>query len=237
MITDQRLLSVLLLASVFSVDVAKSQTPPQTGLYQIISGTYTECCGLAGESRSALPNDQQSFLKLTVDSQGQTAAMTLLGKDMKTVFSVFVCPPGSPAALAFDQGVLVSNRIEFVSGPGDPDANATWDYSVSRSGGALQLDGMLRTLQGFCLDVPDRFTHSNVVAVLMPSATIRVSEVEICWDTLTNMTYQVQYRSALTTNAWMDLGTPVPGDGSTNCVTDPVPAGQPRRFYRVITVP
>jgi hypothetical protein len=65
---------------------------------------------------------------------------------------------------------------------------------------------------------------------------IRVSQVEVCWTTRTNQPYQVQYSSELTTNLWTDLGAPIQGNGSTNCIFDPVLPGEPRRYYRVVTL-
>ena len=61
------------------------------------------------------------------------------------------------------------------------------------------------------------------------------SQVQICWNSLTNKNYQVQYRSDLATATWTNLGPQVPGNGSTNCVIDSLSAWQ--RFYRVFTVP
>jgi hypothetical protein len=51
--------------------------------------------------------------------------------------------------------------------------------------------------------VPNAFTHSNVVAVLMPktSLSLRISEYQVCWRSYSNRTYQVQYRSSSTSNA------------------------------------
>jgi hypothetical protein len=69
------------------------------------------------------------------------------------------------------------------------------------------------------------------------NATIRVSQVEVCWNSQTGVLYQPQYRSVLTTNVWTALGSPVPGNGSTNCITDAVLNGEPARFYRVVTPP
>lgn len=66
---------------------------------------------------------------------------------------------------------------------------------------------------------------------------IRVSQVEICWSTRVGRSYQLQYRSDLTGDIWTDLGTPILGDGATKCATDSVLLGQPRRFYRVCTLP
>ena len=63
---------------------------------------------------------------------------------------------------------------------------------------------------------------------------IRVSAVDLCWDSVTNASYQPQYRSDLTTNNWAPLSAGwTQGDGTRTCVTDEVSAGQPQRFYRV----
>jgi len=71
-----------------------------------------------------------------------------------------------------------------------------------------------------------------------PSAlSIRCSEVELCWQSATNVTYQVQYQSALTSGEWVDLGVPIVGDGSRKCVTDAIREGEPRRFYRTVAAP
>jgi hypothetical protein len=72
-------------------------------------------------------------------------------------------------------------------------------------------------------------------AGLRPIARIEVSEVRICWDTITNRMYQPQYRSELTAGAWVDLGPQVPGTGGAVCVTDPVVA--PHRFYQIVLLP
>lgn len=66
-----------------------------------------------------------------------------------------------------------------------------------------------------------------------PTVSANVASMDVCWDSLTNRQYQVQYRSALTTNQWANLGNPVAGSGSTNCITDTV-RGEPQRFYRVV---
>lgn len=67
--------------------------------------------------------------------------------------------------------------------------------------------------------------------------TIRISQVEVCWQSALNFQYQVQYRSSLTTNQWVDLGSPILGDGTTKCITDAIVEGQAQRFYRVETLP
>jgi hypothetical protein len=66
---------------------------------------------------------------------------------------------------------------------------------------------------------------------------VEVSEVRVCWYAATNTTYQLQYRSSVTTNLWVDLGSPIPGDDSRKCVNDPVNPAQPHRFYQVVALP
>ena len=67
-----------------------------------------------------------------------------------------------------------------------------------------------------------------------PTASIRVSQVEVCWNSVSNLLYQVQYRSNLTANQWANFGPPIAGTGH-DCVTDAVSAE--KRFYRVILFP
>jgi len=67
-----------------------------------------------------------------------------------------------------------------------------------------------------------------------PLVTIRASQVEVCWNSISNLTYQVQYRSDLTTNTWTSLVDCVRSIGSTSCIFDPLVVGQPQHFYRVV---
>jgi hypothetical protein len=82
-------------------------------------------------------------------------------------------------------------------------------------------------------------THiDNVVLERLPlTSTIRVSEVELRWETVATKEYQVQYKTALNPNVWIDLLAPMQGSAETLVIKDPVPIDEPRRFYRVITVP
>ena len=71
----------------------------------------------------------------------------------------------------------------------------------------------------------------------IPTNTVRVSQLEVCWNSDTNVQYRVEYKSALTTNEWVTLLGPLPGTGTNNCVSDPVAPGTPQRFYRVLALP
>jgi hypothetical protein len=68
-----------------------------------------------------------------------------------------------------------------------------------------------------------------------PLASLRVSEVELCWPSEVGSIYRVQYRSQLTTNDWVDLlGTNVIGTGAKICIPDRIPVDEPQRFYQVL---
>ena len=66
-------------------------------------------------------------------------------------------------------------------------------------------------------------------------ASISVSPVRVCWSSESNVLYQVEYKSTLTTNMWTPLVSGVPGNGTTNCVFDAVTEEQ--RFYQIVRQP
>jgi hypothetical protein len=157
--------------------------------------------------------------------------MTFLGQDMETVFGVQPCPVNGPFLFSFDNGLPLGDSLLFRLNP------FSSGYIVSNAAGDLRINGRTGNTRPFCADAFSDFSHSNVVAVLMPEASIRISEVEVCWPSTPNRNYQVQYRSMLTTNAWTNLGSPVAATSAHTCVTDKVALGQPQRFYRVLPVP
>lgn len=70
------------------------------------------------------------------------------------------------------------------------------------------------------------------------AASIKVQglDVLVCWPTDSNLHYQVQVRSDLAGGTWSSLGAPVVGDGTPQCLADPI-SGQSQRFYQVICAP
>jgi hypothetical protein len=159
-----------------SVRLAGAQSSVTSGLYEIVSGTYTECCGIAGEMRSPAPNERQSFVRLSVDTQTDLATMTFLGRDLQTVFSVVPCPIGDPVQFLFSYGFVYSNSIIFLADPGPPPYGIYWHYSVSYSTNSLQINGALGMASQGCADVPTDFGHSNVVAQLVAGPRMSVTE-------------------------------------------------------------
>lgn len=161
----------------------------------------------------------------------------------------FVLPDGSPAKTdsvslrigdgdsppesfrvsfrAFDGSLL--NAQEFTTTAGRTAGGVT----VSFTGSAIHRVEIL-TLSAPSGCAVDDLSFATPVSVDVPRLSIVVSQVRLCWDSLTNRLYQVQYRSEATTNRWVDLGAPVRGTG-TNCVTDAV-AGPPR-IFRVVALP
>jgi formylglycine-generating enzyme required for sulfatase activity len=67
-----------------------------------------------------------------------------------------------------------------------------------------------------------------------PELSIRVSQIELCWQSRMDAAYQVQYHSELTADQWVDLGSPIPGTDSVICTNDAVSG--PPRFYRVVAL-
>ena len=129
----------------------------------------------------------------------------------------------------------------------DPAAgNLLLDIQISSdSGSALQWDSVTAgdpaTRQLNAMGSPTaptgNFTGSAVWQFTFSApvlATIRASQVEVCWKSQSNLTYQVQYRSDLTTNLWTSLGDCIRSTNSTSCVYDPIVVGQPQRFYRIV---
>jgi hypothetical protein len=74
-----------------------------------------------------------------------------------------------------------------------------------------------------------RFTFEPV-----PAITIRTSEVEVCWTSVPDATYRVEWRTDVSPADWTPLVECVRSLGDTTCTQDSVAPGAPRRFYRVL---
>ena len=85
-------------------------------------------------------------------------------------------------------------------------------------------------------DAVDILLDAVEVVRLNSHVQIAVSEVAVCWQTVTNAQYQAQYRSEATTNSWSNLGTVLQGNGSQMCLPDKI-QGYQHRIYRVLTLP
>jgi hypothetical protein len=204
----------LAILSTVVTDSSWAQGETVSGLYQIVSGRYTECCGIAGPSVHSLPNGSQSFVRLSVDEPAHVATMTFLAEDMQTVFSVIPCPPDTPISFSFGYGLILSNSLVFHVDPGPPPYEIFWNYTVTNSADTLRIDGVLGTVQGSCADVPDRFSYSNVVAVLVPNPAPLIDRIERRDGSLhfhfagePPNDYTVEYTDSLKQPSWLPLTT------------------------------
>lgn len=78
--------------------------------------------------------------------------------------------------------------------------------------------------------------HVSVVK-LPVDIDIRIAQIEISWLTVTNKTYQPQYRFEMSTNEWTNFGSPLPGTGNPMSFLYSIPGDEPHRFFRVQTTP
>ena len=191
---------------------------------------------------------------LTLQIYASTTSRSVAG--LSTTFSQNI---GTNNTLVFDGTVIL--QTGNVPGPGntrqfdyvfslttpflyDPaDGNLVLDLQIESSGSALTFDTVSGDLAigrvgiGSSTAPTGDLRASHVTQFTFeppPQVTIRASQVEVCWNSISNLTYQVQYRSDVNTNLWTSLGGCIRSTNSTSCAYDPIVVGQPRRFYRVI---
>lgn len=85
-----------------------------------------------------------------------------------------------------------------------------------------------------CQAVVGSQLRAFLLTPIAPRLTVRVSAVQLSWNSVSGRDYQIQYRTALGGDEWSDLGEPVRGSGDIESLTDEVEEGQFARFYRVI---
>lgn len=177
---------------------------------------------------SPLPNEQapEGRQHLEVVSVWQTVT-TVPGEDYRLSF--FHAPrPGVDSALSVSiNGQTIRTFIEN----GAVETGFKWtrfttNFTAAGEGLMLRFDGIG--------SAGNAHLDAVVLERLPLRSSLRVSEVEFAWESVTGRTYTVQYKSTVTGNVWTDLFTGVEGNGSTNRVKDLVPADEPQRFYRVI---
>jgi hypothetical protein len=219
-----------LIEALGSITLANSQEPPKAGIYQIQSGTYREVGGFIGEAIYQLPNTSQAFVSLLIRPGVGPAELTFL--DSKH----------HPGFLRLTNGVVSGSTIQFqylTAHPYGSDLPPAWvDYTVTNAAGRLWVSGSITSSPPACCDIPYRFEHRDVVATFLPTAlSIRgIGTVELCWGSASNQDYQVQCRPDLAFSIWTNLGGPVRGNGTTNCVVDSS-LTHPQRFYRIVPLP
>lgn len=193
---------------------ARAQSVSTGGVYRIVSGRYTACCGIGGPFVYSLPDAKQSFVKLMLDPSGPSAQMSILAEDGQTVFSIVPCPTGGPIHFSFDHGLVFPDRVVFHVDPGPPPYQMSWNYTVSNSADSLRIDGVLGTVASPCADVPTQFRHTNVVAVLVPEPGPVIDQIRRSGSSMRfhfagppPNDYTVEYSDSLAQPEWQPLAT------------------------------
>jgi hypothetical protein len=69
----------------------------------------------------------------------------------------------------------------------------------------------------------------------LPRVSVRVSQVELCWNAVVGGKYQLQYQEGSVGIPWTNIGSPFSATSDPMCLTQPVVALP--RFYRVVGLP
>ncbi|HXJ61425.1 MAG TPA: hypothetical protein VNU68_32690 [Verrucomicrobiae bacterium] len=224
---------------VLATGVGYSQVVPPSQWFQITSGRYLECCGFGGTRVVSLPSDRQSFIKLEFGAAREAVAMTVLGADRQSVYNVVPCPAGDPIPFRFEDGLVFSDHVVFQVDPGPPPYQVSWNYTLSNSPTRLRLDGQLGLVQPSCADVPTRFSHSNVVAVLMISPPVidsvarQDNQLQFRVVGEPGFDYFVEYSETWPSGNWLALTNFRAKLETVEALIADSPISSPKRFYRV----
>jgi hypothetical protein len=223
---------------------AQAQSNFKSGYYEITGGLYSECCGIAANSFDyELPDERLGFVELIIDPGGATARLTFLGPDLRTVFTSYPWIPDKTFAFSFNNGIVFSNYIQFGEGTPIPRPGlASWNYTVRDQSGSLSINGVAVS-PPFGADVPNEFTHTNVVAALAlnPVVIDRIERVggsmRFRFTGQQLYDYTVEYSDSLTAPNWQTNSTYRAKLGPIDVVvTNSLSAAQ-TRFFRIRTEP
>ncbi len=185
----------------------------------------------------------RALVQNTTDGDRAVDLQGLNGPPFSSLSTSIPTAPGAPYTLSFDAspgnspnhgvvscGSLTNQLFSGVVNPlGQPSIFTHYTFRFTALSSNTTIFFQVTDSDGFG-PVIDKVSAESV----RPFLSIRVSQVEICWRTITNAWYQLQYRSAMTTNQWTPLAPAwVAGDGATYCTNDAVLVGQAQRFYQV----
>lgn len=156
---------VLFLTNVLTLpSFSNLHAAPVIRLYEITAGHYEQIGGIAGVWAYELPNAGEMFIELNTDIAMNTAELRFLDRGLNPSYSF--AQFGTPLMNGRISGdVITFQHAVFpvfpYGGPG------FLNYGVTLTGNELFLDGKLNSMQ-LCCDIPYRFTHSGVRAVVIP---------------------------------------------------------------------
>jgi len=101
---------------------------------------------------------------------------------------------------------------------------------VAGTGGTMCVDSSVAALPAHCFyRIMEEGGDTNGAAIY---ATIKISKVRLCWETATNLTYQLQERSESSGNVWTDVGPVRVATEPTTC--EVLRVIDPPREYRLV---
>lgn len=202
-----------------------SINPSKYDLMAVVSHEMDEALGASSSLTSSGPQPNSRPVDLfRYNSAGQRSYTT----------------SGDDAWLSFDGGI--TRPVQY-------NQNASGDYGDFWSSGAhtprvqdafgtpgatpnLGVELTLLDVIGYDLVIPPPPpTIPTIQSVTRTGNTINFS-----WASATGKSYQIQYKTNLTQNGWLNLGSPIPAVGSVTSSSDTV-GPDPRRFYRVSLLP
>lgn len=214
------------------------------GYYEITAGDYAACCGIAGPVQVSLPNESQRFIRLTRDSQPPGARMVILSEDMQMVFAEAPgCPPPEWIPFDFSGGLSFPDRIVFHVDPGPN--GLSWNYTVSNTPTSLKLHGRVGLATPRCADDFSEFTHTNVIATLVPPPKLEVKSYSQDGATLFiqgRAGWQTVVEASSDLSNWIEIAREImPATKCAICpfieVQDREGAGKTPQYYRVYQTP
>jgi hypothetical protein len=241
---------IVLSVTVFWLASPRAQEVPVSGLYEIISGTYIECCGVAGPFTHSLPGANQHYLQLAVDSRENKAQMAFLGEDLHTVFSTSPGGAGTGFTFLFTTGTVLPDHIQFLPEIQVPEDHRWWSYTASSSAGGLRINGVAIAPIWGSADIPEEFEHTNILAVLVstdskptlsrPRLAANGAIQFTVIDSRGGKTNVIEASDNLV--AWTAISTNVlPATTCPICpfvdFQDPASTNRARRFYRSFSLP
>lgn len=168
---------------------------------------------------------------------GQLAAGALVPQDSVVEFTVNL---SNPLVREYVQQGFHAGRLQFMltsllgyayagdqgAAGGFPSFYTKENMFHNPSGGqflAAQLEGNVAVQSGS--------VHRPEVSISQANP----NGMRVRFTSQTGHSYQVQFRSNLTTGSWQNLGTAITGTGNHLEYIDLPPAGTPQRFYRVVS--
>jgi hypothetical protein len=205
-----------------------------SGLMQIGGDRY--CCGFPAEHFNAIAC--HNGLLYVADS-GKSGVIEPQVVVIPATGGTFT-PLHVGAPFVSPNGIAVADGQVFVA---DEGAKVIWTMPLS--GGTPEVyaaDPRFQSLRGlmhhngvlYAADSGD--ATAGTIWQIAPAvrSAIRCSQVAISWDSVLDATYRIDYRSEAAGSPWQPFIPCIRGTGGRMNVTDDVPEGATRRFYRVI---